>query len=132
MKELLNVCLNAEELHVCEYGEIFFLDLFNLISEEKLDKYDAIDIINCLTHIDEIRILLASEIRECINTFAIDKKYDKSLLDLFHIMSDAYGQISNKQYKAQMQDIIYDLISCEISIEQAKKIIRDKYLGGRK
>ena len=113
----------ADELHVPAYGESFLQDMIELIKKDYISPEEAIKIIQCLIDVDEVRILLAGEIRELIVTFIEEKKYDDSLLCLFRKMSDAYVDGHSGLYRARMQGIIYDILDDKLSVSLAQSII---------
>lgn len=119
MKTLLSSYCDAKELHVDEYGESFFQELVFLKKDGKISETDCIAIIDCLVAVDEIRILLASEIREFIAFFAETGDFSMEILELFRKISSIRGDEPERLFKRRMQSLIYDLLNNDLNIEQA-------------
>lgn len=119
MQTLINSYCNAEELHVNEYGEAFFNEMVGLIKDRKISEADAVAVIECLVDIDEIRILLAGELRECIVSFAEEGNFSRRLLDLLRKMSLARFDVPDYSFVPRMQSLLYDLINEDLNLEQA-------------
>ncbi len=119
MKTLISAYCHADELNVNEYGEAFFNELVCLVKDGKLSETDAVAIVDCLVDVDEIRILLASELRECIVHFAEDGKFSRKLLDLFRKISLSRFDVPDYFFIPRMQSLLYDLLNKDLSPEQA-------------
>lgn len=124
MNDFLSKYFEADELHVSTYGDSFLQDMLNLIENEFISQEEALKIIQCLIDIDEIRIILGSEIRELIITYVSEEGYNDCLLSLLYRMSDAYINQNSNLYKKQMQEIIYGILDNKYSIQTAKNMIK--------
>ena len=119
MNFFLKKYLDSAELHVPEYGDSFLKEMLELLNKNKISSSEAINLIQCLTDIDEIRILLASEIRELIITIIMEQGYSDSLLFLLHIMCEKIVDCPKDCFKLQMQNIIYDILDGKLTVQVA-------------
>lgn len=118
MKTLINSFCNADELNVDEYGEPFFNELGGPVKDRKISEADAVAIIECLVDVDEIRILVAGELRKCIVSFAEGGNFSRRLLDLFRKMSLARFDVPDYFFIPRMQSLLHDLSSNNLNLEQ--------------
>lgn len=119
MKTLINSYCHADELNVNEYGEAFFNEMVGLIKDRKISEADAVAIVECLVDIDEIRILLAGELRKCIVSFAEEGIFSLRLLDLLRKMSLARFDVPDCFFIPRMRSWLHDLINEDLNLEQA-------------